>query len=153
MKDDNIFRLLLFNATDDCQRISIPIVSEKPVNALLQDGDVFLGIYNENNHKYYGYYVRLDDTGAFHKVREPFILPVGSVTELEDFKSEKEDKSKEDNPDDDEPQLKVTCSAVPWYIASYHWIKSALGFHAAKEYKEEFLNGIEDYQYSQENEE
>lgn len=145
MKDDNIFRLLLFNATEDCQRMSIPIVSEKPVNALLQDGDVFLGIYNENNCRYYGYYVRLDDTGVFHKVREPFILSVGNVSELKENKTAKKDK-----PDDDEPKLKVTCSAVPWYIASFHWIKSALGFHAAKLYKDEFLNGIEDYQYQAE---
>lgn len=145
MKDDNIFRLLLFNATDDCQRMSIPIVSEKPVNALLQDGDVFLGIYNENNHKYYGYYVRIDNSGAFYKVREPFMLSVDNVSELKENKTAKEDKSC-----DDEPKLKVTCSAVPWYIASFHWIKSALGFHATKLYKDEFLNGIEDYQYQAE---
>lgn len=138
---ENAFSLLLFNASPDCEKMSIPLVGDVPTSVIFKDGDLFLGNYNEDNCHYYGYYVRTDKTGDFHKVKKPFILPVGNVTELQyDKEKDKEDKS------DEEPKLKVPYSALPWYIGVFHWIKSELGFRAAKLFKDEFLNGIEEYQ-------
>lgn len=134
---ENTFSLLQFKASSDYKGKIIPLVGYTSCGRL-KGGDLFLGNYNENNHHYYGYYVMTDDSGTFYKVKEPLILPVEDVAEL------RYDKVK--NNTNEEPKLKVPYSAISWCIGVFYWIKSELGFHAAKLFKDEFLNGIEEYQ-------
>lgn len=78
---ENTFSLLQLKASSGCKEKIIPLVGNASCGRL-EGGDLFLGNYNENNHHYYGYYIMDADGKDFHKVKEPFILPVEDVAEL-----------------------------------------------------------------------